>query len=319
MNNTDARTSSKAPSPAVVLATLFAAVGLLYPFGLAVVQRLLLLTYHLDNAAAWQATSLVAKSVAVQWGVKILFAGNTIVIALAYGAILLLAWLFKLTDVWASKPQSDTDVWTSKPQSDMAPIVRWITKSNLSPEKKLRAANAANKIKTSRWMAIGERIGDGIFSLMLYPLVLVIALIVKPSGADVYGLAFLLAPALACAGLYAVIRDTNNSQGLRSRLSSWTVWGLMLFYAAALVSDYASLSGKDANIFPQVTYRIHGQRQQSAWLLNHADGYWYVVIPEQTAKRKRKQIVIQRSQVLPIRDATLDYFAIVSTINTSGS
>jgi len=69
----------------------------------------------------------------------------------------------------------------------------------------------------------------------------------------------------------------------------------MLFYAAALVSDYASLSGSNTNIFP------------------------YMVMPEQTVKQRGKLIVVQNSQVLPIRDITLDKLAIVSTTNSNRS
>jgi len=208
VKDTDARTNSKAPSPAIVLATLFAAVGLLYPFGLAVVQRLLLLTYHLDSAAAWQATSLVAKTVAVQWGVRILLAGNTLTIMLAFIVILLCHRFNKLVDRWLSRFQSDT-----------APIVLFLIKIKVRAEYIIKVANALKRFNASRWMKRVDWFVDILLYALLYGLVLLVLVTKsKPSGADVLGLVYVLAPALACAALFAVLQDTKNSQSSRLRL-----------------------------------------------------------------------------------------------------
>lgn len=81
------------PSLATMLALVVGVASLLYPFGLAVMERQLELAYQLDSATAWHVTSLMSNTEVVVHGIHALMSTPTLILVLQYIAMIILVGL----------------------------------------------------------------------------------------------------------------------------------------------------------------------------------------------------------------------------------
>jgi len=72
------------PSFREVLSLVVASLGILYPFGIAVIQRQLTFAYNLDTATAWHAASLVSQTEIVVHAIQLVIALPTLLLAGLY-------------------------------------------------------------------------------------------------------------------------------------------------------------------------------------------------------------------------------------------